>query len=170
MISSGTPSETMYFNPRPPCGGRPYASVKILFTRRFQSTPSVWRATSTACDLRIRRIFHSTPSVWRATLCACRCGRGTIRNFNPRPPCGGRLAADFAASHEPVYFNPRPPCGGRLRRRSKLTLPERISIHALRVEGDKESVSAFGELEQFQSTPSVWRATAGLGKNLLEGL
>ena len=56
-------------------------------------------------------------------------------NFNPRPPCGGRLLAvieyplrnnisihalrvegDYywiLASTLALYFNPRPPCGGR---------------------------------------------------------
>ena len=34
-----------YFNPRPPCGGRPSSTVDITIYLAFQSTPSVWRAT-----------------------------------------------------------------------------------------------------------------------------
>ena len=58
------------------------------------------------------------------------------RNFNPLPPCGGRLSASVSYLHQSVfqstpsvwreteificmrngfnYFNPLPPCGGRL--------------------------------------------------------
>ena len=57
------------------------------------------------------------------------------------------------------HFNPRPPCGGRpllpaLRRENG-----KISIHALRVEGDPRGVRSQARQTEFQSTPSVWRAT-----------
>ena len=58
-------------------------------TQKFQSTPPVWGATG----------FAKTPS------------SGTP-NFNPRPPCGGRLARTGDCKYC-KYFNPRPPCGGR---------------------------------------------------------
>ena len=35
------------------------------------------------------------------------------------------------------YFNPRPPCGGRLAKYLTVFASIRISIHALRVEGDE---------------------------------
>ena len=38
---------------------------------RFQSTPSVWRATSTRASRTPTVIFQSTPSVWRATSKIC---------------------------------------------------------------------------------------------------
>ena len=38
------------------------------------------------------------------------------------------------------YFYPRPPRGGRHQKRQLLPEPERISIHALREEGDPENV------------------------------
>ena len=36
----------LYFNPRPPWGGRPNKSLLLSLTRQFQSTPSVGRATA----------------------------------------------------------------------------------------------------------------------------
>ena len=80
------------------------------------------------------------------------------------------------------YFYPRPPCGGRRRALWHVRLPDAISIHALRVEGDLRdgfhtplnqnfyprppcggrpdptAGGAHGHIE-FLSTPSVWRAT-----------
>ena len=61
-------------------------------------------------------------------------------HFNPRPPCGGRLADFQQREARQSHFNPRPPCGGRHRR---IYLRKDESI--------------------FQSTPSVWRATATIG-------
>ena len=78
----------------------------------FQSTPSVWRETPlTRIGFRVC-VFQSTPSVWRETKAKhtktktegisihslrVEGDRGkaysnaTISNFNPLPPCGGRL-------------------------------------------------------------------------------
>ena len=42
-----------------------------------------------------------------------------------------------------VYFYPRPPCGGRLSWRYQVSPDTRISIHALRVEGDTAFRAAF---------------------------
>ncbi len=58
----------IYFNPRPPRGGRLKMPVADLVPYEFQSTPSARRATCMT--------FR------RSTGCA---------NFNPRPPRGGRL-------------------------------------------------------------------------------
>ena len=102
-----------YFNPRPPWGGRHMAFVNCIINKKFQSTPSVGRAT-----------LSESP-------CPSHC-----RNFNPRPPWGGRrydsgaLGGNYQISihalrgegdHIPgyrqryyCYFNPRPPWGGRL--------------------------------------------------------
>ena len=55
--------------------------------------------------------FQSTPPVRGATSLDA-IARTTEGDFNPRPPCGGRLdymGSVFASKH----FNPRPPCGGR---------------------------------------------------------
>ena len=57
-----------YFNPRPPCGGRP--------------------PDGPASERRLK-VFQSTSSVWRTT---CSQGKDQAEKhyFNPRPPCGGR--------------------------------------------------------------------------------
>ena len=60
-----------------------------------------------------------------------------MRDFYPRPPGGGRPASLSRQIYESKNFYPRPPGGGRRHvtwRKSKHRL---ISIHALRVEGDK---------------------------------
>ncbi len=126
----------MNFNPRPPCGGRPFNFHIPPSASIFQSTPPVWGATGqpAAYDL---------------------CGG----DFNPRPPCGGRLDRIIAETegatrisiHAPRvggdpgqvrrhngrrHFNPRPPCGGR----QMLKLSDIF-------------------LRRFQSTPPVWGAT-----------
>ena len=56
--------------------------------------------------------------------------------FYPRPPGGGR---PFCISKDICVYNfyPRPPGGGRLSHSMFPRTAETISIHALRVEGDK---------------------------------
>ena len=78
----------------------------------FLSTPSARRATSGAVTIAAVAGFLSTPSARRATL----------YNLDPRP---GRMD-----------FYPRPPRGGRRAVLPGAELPRRISIHALREEGD----------------------------------
>ena len=79
-----------YFNPRPPCGGRPGTRKHLTLLLLFQSTSSVWRTTkgayplvgSVAISIHVLRVeddfffwqaifpeskFQSTSSVWRTT-------------------------------------------------------------------------------------------------------
>ncbi len=104
---------TFYFNPRPPWGGRRLwlGSTGLLY--RFQSTPSVGRATSKTYQTFFPKFkFQSTPSVGRAT-----------------PPLQELVT-------QSANFNPRPPWGGRPPNLQAYTLSTSISIHALRGEGD----------------------------------
>ena len=102
-------------------------------------------------------IFLSTPSGWRATLSA----KASITvgpDFYPRPPGGGRRLALQLSLATGLHFYPRPPGGGRPTsfvifcifddfyprppgggRRPHLSFfaSLTISIHALRVEGDR---------------------------------
>ena len=78
------------FNPLPPCGGRRGCTGAVLgkrvvsirclrvekdavsgedgsFTFEFQSTPSVWRETTSIITSSATNPFQSTPSVWRET-------------------------------------------------------------------------------------------------------
>ena len=101
-------------------------------------------------------------------------------DFYPRPPGGGRPIIS-AAITERDYFYPRPPGGGRLAIVAHLLFPfwisihalrvegdrgpqrrrvlGRISIHALRVEGDARMIASSRWSFGFLSTPSGWRAT-----------
>ena len=68
---------------------------------------------------------------------ACENARDILVDFNPRPPWGGRPDADSIYSSHSFYFNPRPPWGGR-----------------------PIACWYWMTSQQFQSTPSVGRATA----------
>ena len=132
-------------------------------------------------DLQMSYItFLSTPSGWRATrLYAVQ--RLAVENFYPRPPGGGRQSVGFAKVLFLNYFYPRPPGRGRPARRGRGEREQtRISIHALRVEGDSYmsriccaigdfyprppgggrlfSPSCIAKAPRFLSTPSGWRA------------
>ena len=170
-----------YFYPCPPGGGRPTPCHACFQLPVFLSTPSGWRATvaldttlthegisihalrvegdsetnaansaSDAISIHALRVegdplirsaiyspfrFLSTPSGWRATPSWMRC-KTQQKDFYPRPPGGGR------------------PRRGRGEREQT-----RISIHALRVEGDRKPVFTGLKLHEFLSTPSGWRAT-----------
>ena len=60
-------------------------------------------------------------------------------DFNPRPPWGGRPSPS-AHRGGAVHFNPRPPWGGRRDIIESIFLFLRISIHALRGEGDLKNI------------------------------
>ena len=79
----------------------------------FLSTPSARRATAIARQLKVSEQFLSTPSARRATPGTC-------------PPGLRRW-----------YFYPRPPRGGRPEFFVMATEQPKISIHALREEGDE---------------------------------
>ena len=172
--------QRFHFNPRPPWGGRHRPSGRRSQTRKFQSTPSVGRATRGSAGDNKRDA-----------------------DFNPRPPWGGRLCLHHRRT--PIfYFNPRPPWGGRQKQRKLIgcyatfqstpsvgratSIPAKtfvfctisihalrgegdhvgavqlrqtvISIHALRGEGDSKKSAQRRRRTRFQSTPSVGRATA----------
>ena len=102
----------------------------------FLSTPSARRATAGAGILtRWFWIFLSTPSARRATV-AQDVGIVLFLDFYPRPPRGGRR---------------RGPCLRHVR--------PKISIHALREEGDEDAGFLPSGTCQFLSTPSARRAT-----------
>ena len=56
-------------------------------------------------------------------------------------------------------FNPRPPRGGRPQLIGLKNYLEKISIHALREEGDPNGMVLLNKDTGFQSTPSARRAT-----------
>ena len=107
----------VYFNPRPPWGGR----------------------LSREKGGEIKCLFQSTPSVGRATISESFGVKSTFY-FNPRPPWGGRQD-NHGDRHTHRYFNPRPPWGGRpIAAVVLLIVYWDISIHALRGEGDEKKI------------------------------
>ncbi len=70
----------------------------------------------------------------------------------------GDLVTEKRASNH-GHFYPRPPGGGRPAAEAATAKVEKISIHALRVEGDKQPSSSSAWSSEFLSTPSGWRAT-----------
>ena len=83
-----------------------------LYLEKFLSTPSARRATSLHPHYTWGERFLSTPSARRAT------GKGA------------------PAQHDIPNFYPRPPRGGRRMNTSNVIIGLKISIHALREEGD----------------------------------
>ena len=60
-----------------------------------------------------------------------------------------------------INFYPRPPRGGRLSEQTLSRSEPKISIHALREEGDLTGCTTKASILQFLSTPSARRATSG---------
>ena len=123
------------FNPRPPCGGRPYRSASFYNYKKFQSTSPVWRTTQLSAG-----------------------PQGSTCHFNPRPPCGGRLAA-FLRPLSCGEFQSTSPVWRTTKPLTVSDLAIKISIHVPRVEDDTvKNVYNMGG-EEFQSTSPVWRTT-----------
>ena len=148
----------------------------------FLSTPSARRATSflvsaAVCfGISIHALREEGDTVL-FRICAVLC------NFYPRPPRGGRrfthhkFLSAFRFLSTPSArratlrfllmvgrqknFYPRPPRGGRPAQCRWAAVQWRISIHALREEGDADALAARVDTLEFLSTPSARRATAG---------
>ena len=104
--------------------------------RIFQSTPSVWRETLNECCSGCHVLFQSTPSVWRETKVV---DGFTVYlyNFNPLPPCGGRPDLRLRYGRQ-FLFQSTPSVWRETPDFSDLVFYSVISIHSLRVEGDRE--------------------------------
>ena len=148
------------FYPRPPRGGR---RSRLPRARHLQAISI--HALREEGDLR-----HQRPCILlqQISIHALReegdavtnVNRTHVKDFYPRPPRGGRRLW-HSGTKAGRDFYPRPPRGGRL---SVLYRPSgrwRISIHALREEGDATFAAAVQDLEKFLSTPSARRATGG---------
>ncbi len=169
------------FNPRPPHGGRHDADRVLDSDARFQSTPSARRATAFWDMTGTRQYgFQSTPSARRATGLRC-ARRRRFSSFNPRPPHGGRQYCS-ARCRKRSEFQSTPSARRATVDALDLHHIRRVSIHALRTEGDvryrvrelrrrcfnprpPHGGRPLGWSEQckdgtFQSTPSARRATA----------
>ena len=127
-----------YFNPLPPHGGRRHCENRLhryteISIHSLRMEGDVFSRTAG----RLKNVFQSTPSAWRETT-------EQVRNH-----------------HQTNYFNPLPPHGGR-RYATKIYIRSvGISIHSLRMEGDRQHPDIPDAEDTFQSTPSAWRETYG---------
>ena len=123
------------FYPRPPRGGRPCRT----YIRQGHT------------GISIHALREEGDSVTESG--------GTVRqDFYPRPPRGGRRKIGLATDAE-RYFYPRPPRGGRPSLNGDHAALQKISIHALREEGDLSAEMDHIHRALFLSTPSARRAT-----------
>ena len=76
-------------------------------------------------------------------------------------PRVGRDKRNDKQRHHCKNFNPRAPCGARLASQNVPERAEMISIHAPRVGRDPCQCNAHNAHNQFQSTRPVWGATTG---------
>ena len=157
------------FYPRPPGGGRLFsASTAILMPAKISI--HALRVEGDPLEFAnpplLTYAFLSTPSGWRATRAICPAWTAQSANFYPRPPGGGRRGGIDTILPQADFY-PRPPGGGRRprispkrRRHSFLSTPSgwratdtivgqqqeiKISIHALRVEGDCSPLTAYSK-------------------------
>ena len=150
--------DAFYFNPRPPCGGRP---------RQTTSSPARF-----GISIHVPRVEDDST-------------RGRARElgfyFNPRPPCGGRPIVD-CINQANATFQSTSPVWRTTSKKTGADKSEFISIHVPRVEDDKNQKGSGTPLphfnprppcggrrelkeaerrqnELFQSTSPVWRTT-----------
>ncbi len=100
------------FNPRSPCGERPFQNGTGVFRVLFQSTLPLRGATGSHNSL------HSVSYISiHAPLAGSDDPHGDslsgVQDFNPRSPCGERQSSSLSFSNL-ANFNPRSPCGERL--------------------------------------------------------
>ena len=118
-----------YFNPRAPCGARPFIHHQGISSEGFQSTRPLRGATARTPPTRSgSQISIHAPLAGRDF--SSRKPRYDRGNFNPRAPCGARLEAPRLAGAHARDFNPRAPCGARRSSDPDGVHTVRISIHA----------------------------------------
>ena len=148
-----------YFYPRPPRGGRPLRSAASYLSSDFYPRPPRGGRQQGTKKAESEELFLSTPSARRATYQSVKTGfSGTIsihalREEGDRASTARRLSfmqflstpsarrATFPTSASALsrhHFYPRPPRGGRRKSLRTSSIPQKISIHALREEGDEQ--------------------------------
>ena len=123
--------------------------------------------------------FQSTPSAWRETPVLGKFALSN-RHFNPLPPHGGRPHFGFKISSNLIFqstpsawretaahwneateeiFQSTPSAWRETDLIRVIRHTGRISIHSLRMEGDRSCYGNRASGNGFQSTPSAWRET-----------
>ena len=129
IATPSAPPQGRYFYPRPPRGGRLVVAPLPPALEVFLSTPSARRATG-------------------------RCGRvaGLHRDFYPRPPRGGRHNA-IIGKMEAAKFLSTPSARRATPELGVGVCIYRISIHALREEGDGKASTTAASTADFYPRP-----------------
>ena len=124
----------------------------------FQSTPSAWRETISF----ILFTILSNISIHSLRMEGDFLGFSVcflFPNFNPLPPHGGRLAAEYHLNDAQRDFNPLPPHGGR--RMFPCSFSFRVYFNPLPPHGGRRLRQTVPQSRaRFQSTPSAWRETS----------
>ena len=143
--------EEAYFNPRPPRGGRPLSKAAASSSAIFQSTPSARRATILLSVVvgEIGISIHALREEGDPHTAPSHVSRG---NFNPRPPRGGRPGV-ISLRPGSKLFQSTPSARRATGRADEGRLVDRISIHALREEGDRRSATSSRSLTHFNPRP-----------------
>ena len=139
------------FYPRPPRGGRHKRSLQSGWHSRFLSTPSARRATIPHAQGADRKDI-SIHALREEGDCAGQPRRGGRRDFYPRPPRGGRHCGMLLAFINWLFLST--PSARRatdgLQGHSKY---RKISIHALREEGDPPISWPYHQTSYFYPRP-----------------
>ena len=151
-----------HFYPRPPRGGRQAKEQAQAVPTAFLSTPSARRATisHTVSGCRTSRIsIHALREeddgdMYHTMQSVC--------YFYPRPLRGGRQACIFTRTITSLFLS-TPSARRTTKIVEELTSGFKISIHALREEGDPDYRLQDNDYSKFLSTPSARRATAVTG-------
>ena len=80
---------SLNFNPLPPYGGRPYCHFFTHSIRHFNPLPPYGGRPDSLEQAESLLLFQSTPSVWRETT-SVMISEMILFHFNPLPPYGGR--------------------------------------------------------------------------------
>ena len=147
------------FYPRPPRGGRPSAAATVSITMPFLSTPSARRATP-QWSLNRLFIFISIHALREEGDGLRLQGQTRPADFYPRPPRGGR-PFNKRMRDEVGKFLSTPSARRATWRLRGMAPASKISIHALREEGDLSVSLCYTMTSRFLSTPSARRATPG---------
>ena len=128
-------SPSCYFYPRPPRGGRRRPRGRVGRALPFLSTPSSRRAT-TGSGLSTLSGTDFYPRPPRGGRLRCVCGILGVQRFLSTPSARRATRCLLVYLHRRSHFYPRPPRGGRLLFSQWFSWFRKISIHALREEGD----------------------------------
>ena len=123
------------FNPRAPCGARPWKTMQTQSAWNFNPrAPCGARRAGWNGLLGLIEISIHAPRVGRDVVSVLNRAFGQVISIHA--PRVGRDSASLDCLYTELHFNPRAPCGARLAGGLRDGVPSAISIHAPRVGRD----------------------------------